>query len=56
MTPGIATVDAQNTTRGGRTPDGGMKPETHELLFAVLVRENGAWLISASRVVPLPAE
>jgi uncharacterized protein (TIGR02246 family) len=51
--PDVAVVDAQNTYRGGKRPDGSPKADTGELLFLVLARENGAWMISASRVVPL---
>ena len=51
--PDIAVVDAQNNYHGGAAPDGKDKADTHELLFAVLARENGVWLITASRVVPL---
>ena len=51
--PDVAAVDARNTYHGGQTPDGSPKADTGELLFAVLARENGVWLITASRVVPL---
>jgi uncharacterized protein (TIGR02246 family) len=51
--PDIAVVDAQNTYRGGKRADGTPNADTGELLFLVLARENGTWLISASRVVPL---
>jgi uncharacterized protein (TIGR02246 family) len=51
--PDVAVVDAQNTYRGGQGPDGKPKADTSELLFVVLARENGAWAITASRVVPM---
>jgi uncharacterized protein (TIGR02246 family) len=51
--PDVAAVDAENTYHGGQAADGTPKADTHELLFAVLARENGAWLITASRVVPM---
>lgn len=51
--PDVAVVDAQNTYHGGQGPDGAAKADTGELLFMVLARENGAWMITASRVVPL---
>jgi uncharacterized protein (TIGR02246 family) len=51
--PDIAVVDAQNNYHGGVTPAGAPKADTHELLFVVLARENGAWMITASRVVPM---
>lgn len=53
LRPDVAVVDAQNTYRGGVKPDGTPKPDTAELLFVVLTRENGTWLIGSSRVVPL---
>lgn len=52
--PDVAAVDAQNTYRGGQATDGSPKPDTGELMFLVLSRDNGAWTITASRVVPLP--
>jgi uncharacterized protein (TIGR02246 family) len=51
--PDVAVVDAQNTYHGGQGPDGKPKADTSELLFVVLARENGAWAITASRVVPM---
>jgi uncharacterized protein (TIGR02246 family) len=54
--PDVAAVDARNTYHGGQTPDGSPKADTGELLFAVLAREGGAWMITASRVVPLIAQ
>lgn len=51
--PDIAVVDAENTYHGGVAAGGMPKPDTHELLLAVLARENGQWMIAASRVVPL---
>lgn len=51
--PDIAVVDAQNSYRGGKAPDGTPKADTGELLFLVLAREDGTWMITASRVVPL---
>jgi uncharacterized protein (TIGR02246 family) len=53
LRPDIAAVDAQNTYHGGVKADGSPKPDTGEILFAVLSRDNGTWLITASRVVPL---
>lgn len=51
--PDVAVVDAQNTYHGGQAADGTAKADTAELLFVVLARENGAWAITASRVVPM---
>ena len=51
--PDVAVVDAQNTYHGGQGPDRAPKADTAELLFVVLARENGAWTMTASRVVPL---
>jgi uncharacterized protein (TIGR02246 family) len=51
--PDVATVDARNVYHGGVTAAGILKADTSELLFVVLTRENGAWMISASRVVPM---
>ena len=49
----LNVVDAQNDYHGGVGAGGILKADTHELLFAVLTRENGVWMITASRVVPL---
>jgi uncharacterized protein (TIGR02246 family) len=51
--PDVAVVDAQNTYHGGQGAGGTPKADTGELLFVVLSRESGAWIITASRVVPL---
>jgi uncharacterized protein (TIGR02246 family) len=53
LRPDVAAVDAHNTYHGGQTADGSLKQDTGELLFSVLTRENGAWMIASSRVVPL---
>ncbi len=53
LRPDVASVDARNTYHGGQTAAGALRPDTGELLFAVLTRENGTWTIASSRVVPL---
>ena len=51
--PDVATVDAKNVYHGGANAAGILKPDTNELLFVVLTREKGAWMIQSSRVVPM---
>ena len=52
----VAAVGVQITYRGGRASDGAPKPDTGEPLFAVASRENSAWMMAASRIVPLSPE
>ena len=54
--PDVAAVDALITYTGGRHADDSPRADSSELLFAVASRESGAWMITASRVVPLPAQ
>jgi uncharacterized protein (TIGR02246 family) len=53
--PDIALADAEAELEGARGPDGGIVAPTRSLVFFILTKEGGRWLISSIRGAPISA-